>query len=223
MSPRDARPRQLAPGPPKVGLITLRVLDTSPWDPTLLRDLPPITAKFSEPNVFSRALAALGPIGHAVPITFVVDCRAKLRWHHDGELTASALDQLNSTLQELQAEPIDCPARPRASSKRLRFLPTGDSDTDDMSSTTGDSEYTTNTPQPTDSAAPPPDEYLTPRPTSSTCGDGRCRAQRGENCYTCPDDCGCKKGYHCAATTSAESQGEAWQCEPNNDVNNLRD
>jgi hypothetical protein len=110
---------------PKVGLITLRVLDTSPWDPTLLRDLPPITAKFSEPNVFSRALAALGPIGHAVPITFVVDCRAKLRWHHDGELTASALDQLNSHPPRASSRAHRLPSAPQGFLQAAAVSPNG--------------------------------------------------------------------------------------------------
>lgn len=235
---------------PGVNLITLRVLDMSPWEWGPLVDLPPTTEFFSEPSALSRALKALGelhqslpvddaaqadaspPLGHSVPITLVVDCRERLHWHHTGELTEERLDNLAATLDELSKLPIECPPRPRTTSPRrsrpAASTPQGTTDiiqTTDTTSTTGGFEHTTDILEPTtDQPQPEPDEYLAPRPKSSACGDGHCRPRRGEDCYTCPDDCGCKNGYHCAGTSSADARrGDEWKCEPNTDVNLLRD
>lgn len=217
---------------PAINLITLRVLDSSPWDPTPLADLPPVTDFFSEPSALSRALKALGPIGHSVPITLVVDCRERLHWHHTGEITGEVLDNLAATLDELDKLPIDCPSRPLAESPR-RSRPaastpqdtTDITQTTDTTSTTGVFEDTTDTLHPTpENPATEPDEYVAPHPTNAACGDGHCRPRRGEDCYTCPDDCGCKIGYHCAGTSSADPRrGDEWTCEPNTDVKLLRD
>lgn len=36
-----------------------------------------------------------------------------------------------------------------------------------------------------------------PTPPPPRCGDGRCDKNVGENCATCPSDCGCEVGYYC--------------------------
>ncbi len=213
---------------PAVNLITLRVLDSSPWSEAPLSDLPPSTHVFSEPSALSRALRALGAIGRSVPITLVVDCRERLHWHHTGELNDETLAKLAATLDELDELSIDCPRRPRSEKPRpdrpAASYPQEAIDT--TFSTTSTTEPTTDIPEPTsdETTSAEPEEYLAPRPPNSACGDGHCRPRRGENCYACPDDCGCKNGYHCAATWSPNSRrGEEWQCEPNTDVNLLRD
>lgn len=202
-------------GHKNVQLTTLRVQDSTSWDPSILADLPSNTRYFDEPSTISRALRALGPLGRSLPITLVVDCHQKLYWHHTGELTAENLAQLEEKLNALQNDDTltstRCPvvSAPRPKDNRADEV-TGDA-TDD---TTGAAEATGTTTDDRPSGETR-GEYLRPGSTS-TCGDGRCR--KGENCNTCPDECGCSKGYHCTATERDE-----WQCEPDNDVNLLRD
>lgn len=143
-----------------------------------------------------ESLADVAGKNAELPVTFLLDCRRRVRWLQVGEITdmAALKAQIDPLVRELTEESCIRAARilndpPPSDTKNLPTLSSMPTSPSSELSSTGLID-------------PWGDEALLPvssggKQTKKNCGNSICEAAKGEDCHRCPQDCACTKGRKC--------------------------